>query len=199
MTPAELVTLIEGIALPGYSPEEVRFMGNTVAVSRPEVVFDWGTNRGSSARIWLEATEGFKVRPPIHTVDLGDELSGVTQDHAGIFTGMYVWNLRRVQQHRGDGVEVALRLYEECGSPERALFFVDGDHSAEAVEAEVLRLAEEAPSATLLLHDTNHPNIADLTGPRQAVDSLLRTSGRYAMLELKSDAGIIRLWPKEAT
>ncbi len=196
---AALVALTQEIGLPGYTPEEVRFMGNTAEACRPEVVFDWGTNRGSSARVWFEATAHLPGPPQIHTIDLPDEVAAVTHEHAGDWTGRFIWNLRRVVQHRGDGATVTLDLFREAGLPERALFFVDGDHRVEAVSSELALLVENAPRATILLHDTNHPAFPELTGPREAIESLLRERGGYNMLELKSDAGMIRLWPKEAT
>ena len=133
--------------------------------------------------------------PPVHTVDLPDSVAAVTHEHAGVFTGLYIQGFDRVRQHRGDGLETALGLCAD-EAPERPLFFIDGDHSAEAVTKELLRVTTEVPAATVLMHDTCSYDDANPSGPGQALRQLLLRNGRYNVLELKSQTGMTRLTPR---
>jgi hypothetical protein len=189
MNETQLTEAVGAACIPGYGPDEVVFMGQTVWKCRPQVVFDWGTNRGSSAWILHEATADFDWEPNIHTIDLPNDVAPDTKDHAGVHTGMFLKNCRRVVQWRGDGLETALRLHD---GKMRALFFIDGDHSAATVWKELLKIEEAAPTATLLLHDTNQPG-----GPWEAVQGFRLYTARYNIVSLRSNAGMVRLFPRE--
>lgn len=191
-TAPELAQTVATLGIPGYGPDEVRFMGNAVQIWQPRTIMEWGTNRGSSARIWFEATR--ELGTTIHTIELPDELAPVTNEHAGEFTGMYCNDCDRVVMHRGDGAETALALLSRCGRP--ALVFIDGNHEFRVVEHELARVAAQAPDAMILLHDTNHPSRPDLNGPAEAVRLLRLQRGGYDVLEMKSQAGMVRLTPR---
>jgi hypothetical protein len=148
-----LIARIKSLDIPGYSGEEISFMEEILVNLRPTIVFDWGTNRGSSARIFYEASKIHEYPCEIHTTDLPDEVEHIEHPHKGF--GFFVRDLSDVYLHRGDGVQVSLAIYQEkC--PERALFFVDGDHSYNTVRRELLAISEIAPDATILCHDVGY-------------------------------------------
>lgn len=148
-----LAARIKSLGIPGYSSEEISFVGETLFHLRPLIVFDWGTNRGSSARIFYEASKIYKYPCEVHTTDLPDEIEHIEHPHMGF--GFFVRDLPDVYLHRGDGAQVSLALYQEK-RPDRALFFVDGDHSYDTVRRELLAISEIAPSATILCHDVGY-------------------------------------------
>lgn len=180
------------MGLPGYGGDEVGFLAETVFELEPDFICEWGTNRGSSARIFYEACQMLDVVPVIHTIELPNKLAPVTPDHPGIQTGMFLRGLKGVSRHRGDGATEALKLYRQA-SPSRPLIFLDGDHSFETVYKELAMVLSEMPNAVVVLHDTNHPMIPGPTGPTEALSVL--NIDRYRKTELLSQAGMVRLWP----
>ena len=178
--------LIEQLEIPGYGADEVAMMEITLIAAQPEFIGEWGTNRGSSARIFYELCLIHGIDPLIVTVDLPDELAALDRDHAGIFSGGML-SKTNVCQMRGDGVTTALLMWHYEHRPERSVFFLDGDHLKESVFREIVLVNRMAPKATMLLHDTTQ-------GPGQAVrDYLERFPDQYDLTELHSQAGMMRL------
>jgi hypothetical protein len=184
----QICDTIRGLRLPGYGDDEVGFMAETVERLRPDFVGDWGTNRGSSARIFYEASKAcLPAAIRIVTVDLPTELEPLDRDHAGQATALFLKGTP-VKRLRGDGVTTALSAYVRsgCGSP---LFFLDGDHLKENVFREIVLINRLAPTAVMLCHDTRN-------GPGTAIaDFMARTPGSYTVEFLASQAGMTRLWP----
>lgn len=179
---------IQELAIPGYGEDEVLFMAETMARLWPTHVFEWGTNRGSSARIFHEARVLIGIDCEIHTVELPLELAHLDRDHPGQASGLFIEDIP-VSQYLGDGLEVSLRLYAEA-EPERALFYLDGCHRYKQVLVELRTLSTAVPEAVLLLHDTGHlPEVA-----RALAD--FRPERHYEQEHLASQAGMTSLWPR---
>lgn len=189
----QVVQKVQTIELPGYGEDEVSFLAETVFALEPDFICEWGTNRGSSARIFYESCQLLRVTPWIYTVELPNKLAPVTADHPGIQTGMFIRKLQGITAYRGDGITTAMKLYRRA-SPSRPLFFVDGDHSFQTVYKELRTLLSEAKNAVVVVHDTNHPEGRGPTGPAEAINALVWD--RYRKTELLSQAGMVRLWPE---
>ncbi len=172
------------LGIPGYGEDEIAFMEETILLCPPHLIGDWGTNRGSSARIFYELTAYYHIACEVHTVDLPGVLA--PNDHPGHTWGEFIKDTG-VIWHEGDGVTEALLYSVEIGQP---LFFLDGDHSYENVYREIRMIHRVRPEATMLLHDTQ-------SFPGQAARTFLgRFPGTYTLTELRSQAGMMRLSPK---
>jgi hypothetical protein len=174
------------LGIPGYGNDELAFMEETILLCPPHFIGDWGTNRGSSARIFYEMTAYHHIACEVHTVELPLVLAPA--DHPGHQAGEFLEDLRvQVPQHEGDGVTVAL---EHSLGIDQPLFFLDGDHSLENVYREIRMIHRVRPEASMLLHDTQ-------VFPGQAVRQFLGWfPGCYTMTELASQAGMMRLSAK---
>lgn len=181
-TPADVVARIRQLGIPGYGDDEVAFMAETVLDAQPDVVFDWGTNRGSSARIFYETVHAACWPARVVTIDLPD--GNAHPDFPGVDLGFFVRRLP-VEILRGDGAEVATGMARPS---EATVFFVDGDHSEATVRRELALIRDRVPGATVLLHD------ARLDGPRAGARVLLADQ-RYRATWLWSNAGMVRLVP----
>ena len=167
----KVCALTELLAIPGYADDEIAMMVDTVEKHRPCWIFEWGTNRGSSARIFYEATRLAQIPCDIHTTELPDDIE--YHEHPQMDSGLFVRGLPHVHQHRGDGLSVSLMLARML--PRRnTLFFVDGDHSFEAVVAELRAIRDALPYAWVLVHDTGHA----VSGAREAVERVTSESRR---------------------
>lgn len=181
--------LIEKLELPGYGLDEVGFMEETVIWCKPSFIADWGTNLGSSARIFWELSYLHGLFPQIVTVDLPLALAALDRDHAGGRTGI-LSKEKTIIHLTGDGVIEALTRYVHYGRPEKALFFVDGDHSLHNVVRELNMIERLAPTAMILLHDTR-------SEPGLAVEQFIGADRDtvYVCEFLGSQAGMTRLTP----
>lgn len=179
---------VRQLGIPGYGDDEVRFFAETIETYRPTHVFEWGTNVGASARIFHEIGHGLQVITVEHPDDQ-------TFDHPGHRYGLWCDGFEpHIYMLKGDGVSVSLDAFVQFGSPERALFFVDGDHSYDAVSRELGLIAEAAPRAVILVHDTSHP----IEDTETAVEHWLDDHDYHADW-LHSQAGMVRLWPPQAS
>lgn len=182
---------VRSLVIPGYGDDEIRLIADTLERFRPEYVFEWGTNVGASARIFYEIGSQFLTLRVV-TVEHPDP---ATHDHPGGRYGLWCEGFEpHIQMVKGDGVTVALELYQLAGEPEKTLFFLDGDHSYDAVTRELELIAENAPLAVILVHDTSHP----IEDTETAVEDWL-TSHDYHADWLHSQAGMVRLWPAPAS
>jgi hypothetical protein len=195
-TTARTIARVAELKVPGYGDDEVGFMADTLRLYRPSHVFEWGTNRGSSARIWFEAAQLLELDCVVHTFELPIWLAYLSPEHPGVDWAQQIRDVPAVQAHRGDGGFAAVSLCLEIGAT-RPLFFVDGDHSFEAVRRELTMIGRAVPHAVIVLHDTNHPASHGPTGPAQAVtEYLLERSHAITVEVLESQAGMTRLWPR---
>lgn len=196
---AAFVQRIEHLGVPGYGADEVAFLASILLRSRPTHVFEWGTNRGSSARIFAEACgpieeQRLGLHYAVHTVELPIEEASRSPEHPGSDLGIHLAGIAGtspIRFHQGDGLETTLRLADEL-APERTLVFVDGDHSFATVDRELRSLATALPEALIVLHDTRH-----LDSVARAINEFAWTplGGRYRREDLASQAGMTALWP----
>jgi hypothetical protein len=180
---------IRELEIPGYGDDEVGFLLYCVGRANPTHVFEWGTNRGSSARIFYEAGVARGIPLVVHSTELRLEEAFRDRDHPGEAVGLFVRDLP-VVLHEGDGLLTTLDLVDEL-RPERPLFFLDGYHSYDQVRLELRSLAPFA--APIVLHDSVH-----LTGVRDAIETFARVDelGKfYEREDLASQAGMTALWP----
>ncbi len=183
-----ILHVVADLEIPGYEDDEVLFIERAVAEHRPEFIGEWGTNRGSSARILYAATRLHCVHGMIFTVELPVGLRELSREHPGEEVGEFVRDLPVIQKF-GDGATEALWLYVSSGRP-RALFFVDGDHTICNVFRELSSIRKVAPEAVILLHDTNStPGIAIDRFLEQHPDSYIRES-------INAGAGMTKLIPR---
>ena len=138
-----------------YPLAEISLMALVVDRVRPTHIFEWGTNIGSSAKIFHHITESLGMDIPIHTWDLPEDVSHgqhPKENHAKLAKG-----LARVHFHRDDGLRGALAQYqiEKAKDPKiRPLFFVDGDHSYASVIREITGIVSAQDELHVLAHDT---------------------------------------------
>lgn len=144
--------IVPAVGVRPYPLNELLLMTAAACRLKPSVVFDWGTHIGVSARVFYECARAFGLSYEIHSVDLPPDASHV--EHPGQEHGRLVRGLAGVHLHRGNGVEVALDLWNKMGKPARPLFFVDGDHAFESVRDELTRIFSAVPDAAALAHDT---------------------------------------------
>ncbi len=152
---------------------------------RPTHVFDWGTNVGASARLFYEASLEHGYECEVHTVELPLELAHLDRDHPGHRYGQWIKETP-IHAHQGFGLQVSIRLCAEL-KPARPLFFLDGNHSFEAVFEELTVISDEEPGAVLMVHDTNN-----LTGT--AIKAFLNNA-LYRREDCTFDSGVAALWP----
>lgn len=180
-----LLSRVRHLAIPGYGDDEIRFIAETVGALRPTHIYEWGTNVGASARIFHEAAP----KALVTTVEHPDDQ---TYDHPGHRYGLWCEGFDRIEMLWGDGVTVALERFDAHDGPERALFFLDGDHSYWAVTRELDAIAQAAPRGVILCHDTSH----EIEDTEAAVEDFLDAYGHYDAIWLASQAGMARLWPR---
>lgn len=151
----DLIEVIHGLEVVGYEDRELRMMFEAVKEVKPDFIGDWGTNRGSSARIMFESCRLLAYPTKIVTVELPIELSMSDDSHPRGDVGFFLSGTN-VLSFVGDGVTTALRSYAATVSAENPLFFIDGDHLYENVLRELFLIERVCPVHSLLLHDTNY-------------------------------------------
>jgi cephalosporin hydroxylase len=144
-------------------------MCSTVSYFCPDLIVEWGTHYGASARVFFEVTRFLEMETEIHSADLPLEVSHVEnlqdQDKRG-----YLVRGKSVHLRFGDGLVIAKGLIEES-QPRLPLFFLDGDHEYETVQRELKTLKEIASCAVVLAHDTFYQKESSKynVGPHKAV------------------------------
>jgi len=172
-----------------YPLNELLLMTAAACRLKPAVVFDWGTHIGTSARIFYECRQTFKLGYDVHSIDLPPASSHA--EHPGSKHGRLVQGLAGVHLHRGNGVEVALALWQTLGCPKRPLFFVDGDHAYETVRDELNQIFSTVADASALAHDTFFQSAESNynVGPARAIDEITeKFPGRFRVV--KSGLGL---------
>ena len=147
-----LSRLVPIVGVHPYPLNELLLMAGTVCRFRPTHLFEWGTNVGTSARIFHEAARYFEIPLEIHSIDLPSEVGHL--EHPGSRRGELVKGKRGVSLHLGDGLETSLAIYRTLPKGCRVLFFVDGDHSYSSVRRELEEIVTRVAEPKVLLHDT---------------------------------------------
>jgi cephalosporin hydroxylase len=127
-------------------------MCSTVAYFEPDIIIEWGTHYGKSARIFYEVVKYLKFGTKIHSIDLPLDVVHVENIHDVSQRGKFVRGTS-VALHLGDGLTVAgdILKSQKTALP---LFFIDGDHSFESVYNELNGIRELTSHAVILAHDT---------------------------------------------
>lgn len=189
MTAGELSSLIRGAAhypAMAYPGDEMQFMCQAFLDVMPNAIFEWGTYNGSSARVFWECARILGHPCAIHTTELPVELTKLDGAHPGETPGEHIRDTE-VHQHRGDGVIESLVQWARI-TPARSIFFIDGDHSVEAVYREIMLVHRMVPRAIILVHDANH-------GPGYAARLWVEKQGTHTYTETTSRVGMARLDP----
>ena len=153
--------------------DEQMLLVSAICLSKPDIIFDWGTHIGKSARIFYETTKYFGITADIHSMDLPDDAEHA--EHPGETRGMLVRGLDNVYLHQSDGVDTALKLCKKTRA-KRPFFYVDGDHSYESVHRELTKILKNTVSPAIVLHDTFYQSKGSNynIGPSQAIKDVLK-------------------------
>lgn len=155
-----------------YPPDELMLMAATVVSIRPEIIIEWGTNIGVSARVFLETTRRYSIRSKIHSIDLPFDAEHF--EHPKWRRGILVRG-RDVTLHEGDGLTTAMTILA-ANVGRSSLVFIDGDHAETAVRREAETLWEAYPTLPILFHDTfvDPETNVPANGPGLAIRDLVR-------------------------
>jgi hypothetical protein len=69
--------LVPIVGIHPFPLDELLLMTGAVCRCRPRHVFEWGTNIGTSARIFYETARRFRLETEIHSIDLPDDADHV--------------------------------------------------------------------------------------------------------------------------
>lgn len=182
-----LRVLVPVVGIHPFPLDELLLMTGAVCRCCPRNIFEWGTNIGTSARIFYETARHFRLETEIHSIDLPDDADHV--EHPRKRRGIMVRGRKNVHLYQGDGLEVSFRLSRDLPPDTPLLFFLDGDHAYESVSRELNEIMEKRPGASILIHDTfNQSSDSGYnTGPWRAVEDSLRVfPRRYAHLSTQT-------------
>jgi len=168
-----LKRLVSVVGVHPYPLNELMLMAGAVCRFRPTHVFEWGTNVGSSARVFFETARQFAIPLEIHSIDLPPEVGHV--EHPGSRRGELVRGKPGVTLHLGDGLETSLGIARAMPAGGQALFFVDGDHGYASVKRELAAILDTVKNPVVLLHDTFYQSAGSgyNIGPFEAVRDVL--------------------------
>jgi cephalosporin hydroxylase len=168
--------LVPNVGFHPFPLNELMLMTATVCRFKPELIFEWGTNIGKSARVFFEIKEAFKIDAAIHSIDLPDDV--FHNEHPKKDRGKLVIGKKGVTLHQADGLKRSFELIDSLKPKGKVLFFVDGDHSYETVKNELQTILTKVPDAVVLLHDTFYQSEGSKynIGPYKAIKEVLESS-----------------------
>jgi cephalosporin hydroxylase len=144
--------LVPVVGFVPYPLDELMLMSSVVSYFQPDLIVEWGTHYGASARVFYEITQFLELNTEIHSIDLPLGTAHIENLSDRVARGKYVKKLP-VQLHTGDGLSVAGTLVAQK-QPTSPLFFLDGDHEYETVRNELQTIKQFATRAVILTHDT---------------------------------------------
>lgn len=152
-----------------YPLDELLLMCATVAYFKPQIIIEWGTHFGVSARVFYEMTRYLGLRIEIHSVDLPPTAQHVENLDDPNRRGRLVKGLD-VQLHLGDGLDVAQSIMSAHHNT-MPLFFLDGDHAYQSVWRELNGVKSITNRGVVLVHDSFYqgPESNYNRGPSEAV------------------------------
>lgn len=191
--------LVPIVGVHPFPLNEQMLMVSAVCKIKPSHIFEWGTNIGKSARIFVETCMAFTIDTEIHSIELPDNVAHV--EHPAKNRGLLVKNINKVTLHQGDGLETSFRILSTIRQPGiRPLFFLDGDHSYGSVKRELEEIVTKVPKAAILLHDTFYQSAESgyNIGPYRAIlDVLESRPNKYNILSQNTGLpGMTLLWQK---
>jgi len=175
--------LVPVVGVHPFPLQELMLMVATVCRLRPREIFEWGTNVGTSARVFYETTKHYRLDTEVHSVDLPDEVGHV--EHPRSQRGRLVRGLPNVHLHQGDGMTVSLDIWRREGRKAGSLFLLDGDHRYESVLRELGSISREVPDGAVLVHDAFYQSKESgyNVGPYEAIEKVIADMpGHYRKL-----------------
>ena len=154
------------------------------------VVFEWGTNIGVSARIFVDFALQMNLDVVIHSTDLPETFSppgalrnvSFSQTIGDRRRGRLVRHdrfARLVTLHEGDGLTTSLGILEKLELTHKVpvIWFVDGDHSEDAVIRELDTIISLPHCAHGHCHILVHDSFSADSGPFRAIESIQQKMG----------------------
>lgn len=178
-----LAERLRELGIPDYDDDEVALVEETIGRLQPSHVFEWGTNAGASARMFLEGTR--RLGAQVHSID-HRKPGGPCAERPKLYQGYWVAGLA-VWLYQQDGLPFTLHLCKKL-KPKRTLVFIDDSHLLLENARALKMLRREQPAAVILVHD------ADTGEPRCAIDWFIRKYGDE--YEVVSVGPMTRLWPR---
>jgi cephalosporin hydroxylase len=174
------------ISIVGITPfplDELMLMVSVCVVFKPELIIEWGTNVGKSARIFYEIVKYYKIKSEILSIDLPTEIKHL--ENIKSRRAKFV-KRKNVSLYLGDGSEEASKIVDKRKQSLKGfvLYFLDGDHSFDTVSRELTTLYNLYPKVLFLIHDTffqkecSHYNV----GPHRAIAWFLSTHKEWRSL-----------------
>jgi len=174
-------TLVPIVGTKPFPLNELQLIVSSVIFFKPEVIFDWGTHIGKSARIFYESKKYFNLNPHIYSIDLPDNVDHPEHPHSD--RGLLVRKFCNVKLIQGDGVTQALKIYKKYNF-KNALFLLDGDHKYSSVIRELTLINENVINPAILVHDTFYQSAESgyNIGPYKACTEFLKNHKQYSKI-----------------
>jgi hypothetical protein len=177
-TANQAIDRIDELRLNGFPHDHVQLVCDTVVRLRPDIICEWGTNAGNSARLLYEAST---LSPcPVHSIENAD------QGTPPLLEGL------DITLHHGNGLTITMALTH---GKERPLILIDDHHVYQDTYDNLVALRERRKHAVILIHDAG----AGISEASTAVRNYLKHCGGYDMREAPSEHGLVRLWPQSTS
>ena len=169
-----LKDLFPVVGISPYPVTEQLLMASSVLKFKPNIIFEWGTHLGISARIFHEIAKRYRLDLTIHSIDLPDDIDHI--EHPKNNRGIMVKDKENVILHQGDGLEKSIEIANSLDDTSNIMFFLDGDHEYESVLRELNGVYDNFPQAVILAHDTFYQSKESNynIGPHLALNKFLK-------------------------
>ncbi len=180
--------LIPIVKIKPFPLNEQMLMVGAVCRFKPTHIFEWGTHKGKSARIFFETLHHFRITSEIHSIDLPQNIDHIEHPHKK--RGIFIKGIKEVQLYEGDGLSTALNILKTINGPIRPFFFLDGDHRVESVTRELDGITSACTNPIILVHDTFYQSEESRynIGPYLAINNLL--SNEKDFVKIESNTGL---------
>lgn len=179
--------------LDGFTDDEIEFMCICVQRFHPDIICEWGTNTGNSARLFYEITRALNNVVPIHSTDICDDIYPQRKQDKRRKRGHHVKGLS-VVLHVGDGATRAL-LEVKRAQAVRPLIFIDDNHDEEETLRDLIRITGGLPHALVLVHDSKGEQTGIGRG-YEATAFQAKHEDWYGITWTEMGQGMVALWPR---
>ena len=182
----ELVPVVE---FAPYPLEELCLMVSAVCYFKPDIIIEWGTHLGKSARIFYEIISKFNLKTEIYSIDLPPSVSH--PENIVDKRGHFVKGIGKINLINGDSIIESKKIIDQRKKATRYLFFLDGDHGLDRVFDELTYLHKIASTSCFLIHDTIYLGKYSgcSNGPYRAVNKFIKNimiKGKYFRKDVNS-------------